>query len=108
MTNQTTAAAPTAAIAAMFAALVGTAVSVVRFVRLDQRINGDEITWLPVHRTEAGIVDSVDTHAERVTVTLRPAQEWDGDNYLGGRRTVTLTGSDHPLGSGTSFAVAAA
>ncbi len=107
MTIQTTT-APTAAIAAMFAALVGTAVTVARFVRLDQRINGDEINWLPVHVTEAGLVARVDTHAERVTVTLRPAQEWAGDSYLGGRRSVTLVGSDHPLGNGTSFTVAAA
>lgn len=105
----TTSRRTTAEIVALFAALTGQLVTITRVIRYDQRITEvggyDEITYTPVHETTTGIVTAIDTHGERVTVHLEPEEPWGADGYNGGHRQVHLTGSDHPVGSGTEFAV---
>ena len=102
-----TASAPTATIFAALTDLIGQPVVLTHDIRVDQIVEGDSITYRPVQRAARGTVTAVSARAETVEVTLAPDECWDGEDYVGGHATVRLTGSDHPVGGGTFFHVAA-
>lgn len=105
----TATAATTANITAALAALAGrlvTITTVIRYIQVTAERDGmDVVSYHPVHRATTGVITSIDTHAEHVTVQLTPDEHWDGTSYLGSGATVTLRGSDHAICAGTEFEV---
>ena len=90
--------ATTAEIVATLAALAGERVTVTMLRQPEQVISGDDITYWQSAEMASGIVAAIDATGQTVRVQLDAE---DGQSFRG----VVLHGSDHPVSSGTAFAI---